>query len=306
MPLNIESKTSYYQFDSRGLLWVPSDQSWEGRSLWKKFWDWAFRRSWVPSWSNKSKRDTIGRTVLAGLAYGFTDEMIEGLESCYRDEVLYRHPDLDEVASRDHYSYFYIYRRWTNQELPNFPKMRGMNLWMKTLTGNKRAEWWYYFWQIPGAYLGNWWLKTCRRIGGIGNEWSNREWITYAQDGTVGQYVIWNRTPWQKLWSKIINTTIPAYALHNKAWQIYVMPTSKRKEKLKRILLKRAGKSNLMLRLLFGDKVTQEEIDNYPHMTGYRPGAYLNTTTRTIREMDAVESEYNTYEKQLIKWLYDK
>ena len=85
------------------------------------------------------------------------------------------------------------------------------------------------------------------------------------------------------------------------------MPESQRKAKLKRILLQRVGKSNPMLRLLFGDTtVTQQEINNYPHMTGYRPGVYLDETCRrTIRELTAQEAEFNTYEKNLIIWLWN-
>ena len=183
--------------------------------------------------------------------------------------------------------------------------MRGMNLWMHSLTGNRLAEFLYYLIYIPGAYLGNWWLKFCRLIGNIRPELPNDIWILPCGDSNTGTQYLHHRPLWQKLWGRIIGITIPAYALHNKAWQIYVMPDSKRKEKLKRILLKRVGKSNIMLRLLFGDTVTQEEIDNYPHMTGYRPGAYLNTTRRTIRELKEQEAEFNTYEKDLIKKLYD-
>ena len=99
-----------------------------------------------------------------------------------------------------------------------------------------------------------------------------------------------------------------------KAWQIYIFPESSKKDALKKILLKRVGKSNIMLRLLFGanktpnsgDNVTQEEIDNYPHMTGYRPGVYLDETCRRdIREMTPEEAEFNSYEVELIKKLYN-
>jgi len=83
------------------------------------------------------------------------------------------------------------------------------------------------------------------------------------------------------------------------------MPASRKKEKLKRILLSRIGISNIMLRLLLGDTVTQEEIDAYPDMTGYRPGVYLDETCRRdIRELTDKEAEFNCYEKQLIILLW--
>ncbi|MCK4815436.1 hypothetical protein KA005_06675 [bacterium] len=318
MTLNLQAKDTYHVFDEFGMLIIPSDQSWEKRSCWKKLWDKILKREWIPTWSNKSKRDSLGRRILAGLAYGFSPEMISGIEACYRNGVLYRHPELDEIASRDHHSYFYIYRKWTNQELPDFPRMRGMNLWMKSLRGKTGAEGAYYLIYIPGAIIGNAWLRFYRKTGGIKSELTNKLWIA-GGNPNYGTAMLYRRTKWQKIWAWIIFQTIPAYPLHNRGWQLYVMPESRRKEILKRILLKRVGKSNIMLRLLFEPNViyntkywksscklvTQEEVAAYPHLTGYRPGVYLDETCRrTIRELTAQESKYNTYEKDLIIWLY--
>jgi hypothetical protein len=290
MPLNIESKTSYYQFDSAGMLIVPGDE-----------------RSW---------RDSIGRTVLAWIAYVKPEELSESLEQClslwkytektYRYKLIRHIRHYREKSSRDHWSYFIIYRVLSDGiTFKWIPKMRGMNNWMKSLTGDKRAERRYYRWAIPGAKLGNWWLKRCRKIGNLKQEWTNQAWIMIRdKPQTFGQWTQKNRTFWQKLWCKIILNTIPAFSLHIKGWQLYVMPESEKKEKLKRILLKRVEKSNILLRLLLGDKtVTHQEVDDFPHMTGFRSGVYLYMTLRDIREMDAVESEFNTYERDLIKKL---
>ena len=287
MSLNLTNKTAYHQFDEYGMLIVASDEL--------------------------SHRDSLGRTILAGLAYGFVHEIIRSINSCYIGGRLYRHPDSNEESSRDHWSYFIMFRKLITKDATQFlnfidrvPSMRGLNLWMNALTGDKRAEWWYYFWAIPGAYIGNWWLRKCRKWGRISPEFRNEDWILqddHAFPYGQGNWIIkWNRSVWQKLWAWIIFTSMPAYALHNKAWQIYVMPASRKKEKLKRILLSRIGISNIMLRLLLGDTtVTQEEIDNYPHMTGYRPGVYLDETCRRdIRELTDKEAEANAYEKDLI------
>ena len=280
MSLNLTNKTAYHQFDEFGMLIVPSDEL---------------------SW-----RDSLGRTILAGLAYGFTTEIKRSINSCYLGGRLYRHPGFNEESSRDHWSYFIMFRKLITKDATQFlnfidrvPRMRGLNLWMNALTGDKRAEWWYYTLAIPGAYIGNWWLRKCRKWGRISLEMSNRLWLS------LGNFRLSNRTRWQKLWAWIIFQSMPAYALHNKAWQIYVMPASRKKEKLKRILLSRIGISNIMLRLLLGDTVTQEEIDAYPDMTGYRPGVYLDETCRRdIRELTDKEAEFNCYEKQLIILLW--
>ena len=309
MSLNLKSKTSYYQFDDAGMLIVPSDEL---------------------SW-----RDSIGRTVLAWIAYGKPFELYRSIKKCYHPNHtkpryrLRRHPNRCDIASRDHWSYFIICRvlRFGIIPINEIPKMRGMTSWMKALTGNKRAEFFYYFWAIPGAYIGNGFLRFCRWAGRISYEWDNNDWCTNYREGydlpklTWGEVIQLDKTKWQKLWAWIIFTSMPAYALHNKAWQIYVMPDGKKKKKLKRILLSRIGISNIMLRLLLEPEViynsdylkssyklvTQEEVDNYPHMTGYRPGVYLDETCRRdIRELTDKEAEFNTYEKSLIIWLYNK
>ena len=306
--INLETKTALHYFDEFGMLVVKGDE-----------------RSW---------RDSIGRTVLAWIAYGKPDELEMPIDSCMKPGghywQLYRHPAYSEKSSRDHWSYFIIFDKLSDRSdehdlrtlIYNTPPMRGLNSWMKALTGNKRAEWWYYFWAIPGARLGNWWLRKCRKWGRIWPEEDNRVWLGShpTQPGVPGYLILSERTPWQKLWAWIIFTSMPAYALHNKAWQIRVMPESEKKEKLKSILLKRVGKSNIMLRLLLEPEViynsdylkssyklvTQEEVDNYPNMTGYRPGVYLDETCRRdIRKLTDEEAEFNTYEKSLIQKLYD-
>jgi len=240
MPLNIECKTSHYQFDETGMLVVLGDS-----------------RSW---------RDSVGRTVLAWIAYGRPKELQEAIEKCYNPKYplakysLRRHPFWQECASRDHWSYFIIYRRlrsddyWFQCFALSIPRMRGMNYWMKALTGNKRAEWLYYTLYIPGAYLGNWWLRVCRKWGRIEPEFSNNDWVHKMNSPlygkvTYGWLIQKERTFWQKLWANIIFQTIPAFALHNKAWQIYFMPESEKKERLKKVLLRRVGQSNILVRL---------------------------------------------------------
>jgi len=312
--LNLKAENSHYIFDFAGMLVVPSDQSWEKRSLWKRLWDWILKRAWTPkNLGDLSWKDSIGRTVLAIIAYGFVVELANGIYRCFKDGKLYRHPDHNILASRDHHSYFLIYNKLFcpadfDKFIKQMPRMRGMNLWMKSLTGNRTSEFFYYSVQIPGAYLGNWWLKFCRWVGDISRETSNGWWVSKQwvdSHETCGEVLQLTRTTWQKLWGWIIFQTIPAYPLHNKAWQIYVMPESRKKEKLQRVLLKRVAKRNVLVRLVLGDDtVTQEEVDNMPAMTGFPSGVYLDETCRRdIRQMDAIESEFNMYELDLIKWL---
>ena len=294
MSLNYEADKTYIQFDKYGLPFIKGDPN--------------------------SIDNCVGTLVCIGFAYGFTPKICEALEQCYVNGRIIRHPDKPVVSSRDHHSYFAQYRKYTGRKVPKFSYMRGLYLWMLSISGNKLAEWMYYTLYIPGARLGNAWNRLIMRIGKAGPERTNKWWIGYEDKTDIhnrGTNLQIHFTKWQKFWlygprfklfgkEYHIEILVPAYPLHNKGWQLYVMPESRRKERLKKILLLRIEISNIMLRLLYGDMVTQEEVDNYPHMTGFRPGVYFPTCDRHIRELTPEEAEFNTYEKDLIIWLYEK
>jgi len=196
--------------------------------------------------------------------------------------------------------------------------MRGMNYWMKSLTGSKFHEWLYYTLYIPGAKLGNCWNKCIRCIGGAKSERSDKWWCgtkSINEDGwilTNGHDLQLNLPKWKKAWlhgfkigQKKIKVLIPLYPIQNRGWQLYVMPESKRKEELKDILSKRFGKHNVLLRLLYGLPVSQEEILAYFNMTGFRGGVNLDETcSRGIRKLTDQEAEYNAYEAFLVMMLF--
>jgi hypothetical protein len=167
----------------------------------------------------KSWRDAIGRLMEYLYANGKFHERNEALEACCRlvdgKYVLYRHPIFweptenideltaedtqykwdkfgEELASRDHWSYFIQYKKntLTEEQFADFiskvPRMRGMNLWMKTMKGSKWGEWWFYTLFNPGAYLGNILSNLITWIGRLGPEESIHWWITvYSSDTHV-------------------------------------------------------------------------------------------------------------------------
>jgi len=232
---------------------------------------------------DKSWRDSIGRNVLCLLTYlkdSNAAVLIQGLESCMVDGILSRHPDHPEVKnSRDHWSYYIMYKRLCSLDyefidfIDTVPRMSGLYNWMYALSGSKYDGLGYYAVQIPGAWLGNIWNKVIRAIRA-------RELL------------------------------IPTYSLHNKAWQIYFLPDSKNKERLKKILLKRLpkGNTNYLLTLLFGGYVPKADIDAYKHMTNYRWGVFLDWTTS--RDVHVIEDpkllEYNAYEVDLLHKVYEE
>jgi hypothetical protein len=297
------------------------------------------RRQAVPKWYHyfdaagmpvikgdiKSYLDSLGRLILMWIAYGFPTELENTIETCLqygkKYYELHRHPWTWDKTSRDHWSYFVIYRYFLtikkDQEgkpisdepffysfLSEIPRMRGITPWIRTLTGSRKAQRRYFRWQIPGARLGNAVYKILYFLGDFEQAPTLEEWTAPApwnKDITLGHYIQINRTPWQRF---IVNTAlaiIPAYPLHNKAWQLFVMPESAKKEKLKRILLKRVDQDNHLVRVLLGDKgVSIHQVIFYPHVTGYRPGVNLMLTKRDIRLMRPKERAANAYEKDLL------
>ena len=252
--LNLKTKDTYQYFDEHGMCLVKGDPL---------------------SW-----RDSIGRTVLAGIAYGFTPELVKGLEDCIyvRSDGkfgLWRHPvhGVGKDISRDHWSYYIMYKyltstrqgflafTWSVTDLP------GLNMWRFALAGSKAHEWLYYAVQIPGAVLGVIYNKIISFIGGIN---------TVAECHQYGWYTP-KLSKWQRFWRKLL---LPTYALHNKAWQVYLLPNCGSKAKLQKLLLKRLPRysSNYLVRLLLGGTVSPKLVNSYVHMTSYRWGVFLNDT----------------------------
>ncbi len=289
--LNLKSKELYHIFDDYGMPIVKTDD-----------------RSW---------RDSIGRSFLMWVAY-YQDPRIEpGLEACLRWEdnryILYRHPrvigeeDYKNDVSRDHWSYFLMYRRLQlNDEyfgyfIEDIKVKFGLRLWVAALQGKPLQTFLYYSFQILGNWLVNGWNKFWRKAANIQKEFSNEDW------NTLGYGIITTLSKRTKFFRRFL---IPNYPQHNKGWQLYVLPEHSLKKILKKILLKRVynrgGNSNYLLRILFGDKtVTENEVLSYKHMTGYRWGTNLDESTRRdVKFIPAHLVKDNGYEVDILHFAY--
>lgn len=291
-----------------------------------------FARMLLVAGDSDSWKDSLGRTILTWLAHNRDGRLTQGIDACLGERdgkhYLLRHPLRTEKSSRDHWSYFIIYKKLSTgaEEFKKFikdvPRMNGMTYWMKAIAGSKLHEWLYYTLYIPSARIGNCWNSCIRFIGRAKPErslewWCGARWVD--ENGwtmTNGHHLQLSLSKWQKFWlhgwhfkiggkQKKLEILIPLYPIHNRGWQLYVMPESRRKEKLKRILSKRFGQHNLMLRLLYGLPVTKDEILNYFATTGYRPGINLDETCdRMVRRLTDPEAEYNAYEVVLLLMLF--
>jgi hypothetical protein len=283
MSLNVDCRSTYHYVDNDYMMVVQGDDL---------------------SW-----RDSIGRNVLCLFAYGRNHILEAGLENCLINGVLHRHPIKRDGMSKDHWSYFIMYRYWLSTYtkdtkafddfIDSIPRITGLYNWMYALTGSKYDELGYYLVQIPGAWLGSRYNNVIRFIGNIRDKGELDE-LSWDK---IGKSIQQSMTPWQKTWRKLL---LPAYSLHNKAWQVYFMRPSIWRNILQKLLFKRlpSNSTNYLVRLLLGnDNIIQEQIDDYQHMTNYRWGVNLDQTTS--RDLTIIKDpkllEYNAYEKDLLR-----
>jgi hypothetical protein len=107
-------------------------------------------------------------------------------------------------------------------------------------------------------------------------------------------------TGWQKTWRRIWVTLTPFYPIQNRAWQLKWLPDSKRKERQKRILLRRTDRGNIIVRALFGDThISELELQKYPEVKGDRSGVKMNKSCDRI--IEKIHNKENCY-KKLLAW----
>jgi len=226
-----------------------------------------------------SWRDSIGRNLDAYVAY---EEwiLVESVCQCFEGKELkdwQRHPTmgLSKIIdlSRDHISYalisFYISKNWTNfyyilnklkWKVNEYTTLCGMWLWVQTLK-NSKWQYLYYAAKIPEMSLMSMWNWLVRKVTNIKPERSQAEW-----DLDITR----ERTATQRIATKLV---FPAYALHNMAWQVKILPDTWGKRLLQKIMLPMVGRHNYVVKSLLGHKLTIKElklVNDYQSMTGSR------------------------------------
>jgi hypothetical protein len=103
---------------------------------------------------------------------------------------------------------------------------------------------------------------------------------------------------WQKWWCRRWVILTPFYPIQNRAWQLKWLPDSKRKERQKRILLRRTDRGNIIVRALFGDThISDFELRSYVETTGDVSGVKLNKSCD--RHVTKIHNVKNCYKKKL-------
>ena len=294
-------------------------------------------RYWKDEWNmilegddSNTWRDSIGRNFDAYIATGCVEEdLVEAVWSCFSGKKSVnssiecleprrwqRHPkyfgEQYRDLSRDHITYalllFIIADRedYFNAILDNIKwrinkhtSMRGMWLWTKAL----RSERWtvvYHIFKIIGIPFKRLVNHIVRYEADINPERSQDEW-----DLDLTR----NRTTKQRLAPKWI--AMPAYTLHSGSWQLHVLPDSWLRSIHQKLLLPLVGKHNYVIKLLLGQKLTEEESKlalEYRSMTGSRWTTTLDELNdRHVEEVNPEElGEYDIdagYIKYLVKEL---
>ena len=277
-----------------------------------------------PQWNpngDAGMGDSIGTNLDAYLAYDH-EPFVSAVKSCYKlivdDEGQYvqgyRHPSLIDVEyntlSRDHILNTLILMKISNNHV--FLKFISDNLrwkisdkysftidlwlWMKGISGNRFAMFLYYLIDIPIMLVSIIWNKMINLIGGFGCE-SKQDEFVIVQNGDISKRKKYLR-----------GLRYPLYTIAQKSYMMYASPNSFGKWLMKKICLWGVDEQNFFLRVMFGDKISREEVYSYKAMSGWRWTTHLNELNdRDLHIItDPTKLESNVLDVDLLRKMYEK
>jgi len=276
--------------------------------------------NWKPDGDN-GEGDSIGRTLHAYIAWRYP-EAIEAVKKCFRYETDnkgrlyiqgYRHPnrigDGYNDMSRDHITNMLVFMklvddpfldelidglRWKISDRYTFTP--DLWLWMKALKGSRWRRFIWYCVAIPIQFFQMLWNKYVWKKGGFEPELTQEKF-----EPTKPENLTKNELKWRA-------RIYPYYALLIFGLQLYVMPNTLGKRISQKICLWGTPNQNFVMKLLFGGKVTQEEVNNYKPMKGGRWSGILNKINdRDLRIItDPVLTEANLLDVDFLKTIYNQ
>jgi len=277
-----------------------------------------------PDWNpngDAGMGDSIGTTLDAYLAYDH-EPFARAVRNCFEFKCDnkghyiqgYRHPSLKKIEyndlSRDHIlnslilmkvsnngvflKYLSKYLRWKISDRYSFTI--DLWLWMKGISGNRFAMFAYYLVIIPVMFFSMLLNKIIYLLAGIGKE--------VPQD----EYVQADRSKFSKFKLYLIGLIYPMYTLAQTSFMMYVTPNSLGKWLLKKICLWGVDEQNFLLRIMFGGKISAEEVYGYKAMNGWRWSTYLNELNdRDLYVItDPKRLESNVLDVDLLRKMYEK
>ncbi len=227
--------------------------------------------------------DNLWRTSLAYIAYGDTslrNGMLQCAEWIDNDHVqFYRSVEYRENdVSRDQITMFLAAMVFNNQDVKKYAK------------GIK--------WKISNKYkltLDMWlWIHAI-----AGNSLARRAFLLLEWP-VVKVYQIWNK-------GNISKQKFPAYALHLLAWQMYVLDgNSGIQSNINLMIISMADEENLLVRLLAGDEIYGDQVDEIKPFTDFIWQRYRNNTNALLRELTPNEAEFNALDVDVLKSVFDR
>ncbi len=279
-------------------------------------------QSVTPVWDD-GHYDVIESNMAGYICYR-DERLIDGIKSCWRMSPTflnwqykgqrYPEPQWGNIGiSRDHTIYSFVAFKiagWSDEQIWDYAKRMPFNLgieigmkltpplwfWLRLISGKKIGYIWY-----PMAWCGKLFSRIQNGLlnfftGGFGKE--------IPQD----QYVYdTNKNP-KKVW--LSKQYYPTFALKLSAFQLYVLPDSWFKRRIKKQGLHLCPSENFLLQIMYGGKVDKSKVDGYKSMYGSRWADELIPvrTKGNIMEIitNPVHLEANTLDKDLLNFMFNK
>ena len=287
-----------------------------------------------PDWDKNGDHgagDAIGRSFNAYYNYG-DERFLEGIENCWEKierkgkirrflfgKYYYqghRFPTKDpnmRGLSRDHLTYTILafkYAGYSDEFLQDFVKhlrwkisdfarfTPDLWLWTRVIANLKGYSWIYYPIQRITLKITAWWNKKLTKYAGFGPESHQDDFLSVPNDFKP------------KRIRKLADKLYPIYALHIQAWQIKLLPESKRKRKLQEAALPICPEHNYVIQLLLNhpSKPSKEDVYGYKSMRGGRWTGVLNTWINNrdmFIEKRPERLEYNVMDVDYLRKLYN-
>jgi len=243
------------------------------------------------------ERDSLWRSGISYITYGTTN-ILNGLLLAYRlkDNGKYQASRCNHLIDEDDVSRDQIILSIAALKIRNRPELYDIArnlpyklsnrynmtpnlwLWLRGITGSKISDYLnqlYMVFELTINILLNKFIK------------SQIKPIEYSQDELEYRLKHYGE---EKIRSEMLNTKwkrflwkieFPGYGLHLSMWMVYVSRNSFLKKILQKLILIDADSNNLLAKILCGENVTNDEIQNYKPMEEWRWSQRMTDLTRT-------------------------
>lgn len=208
--------------------------------------------------------------------------------------------------------------------------LMGPTLWIWIRMVTSKSKWWRNLFGIFELleFFPSWvWNKLLRKIlgykdrgdkwymdidptTGLWHNWDGKGWVydekvDWANNGQK-LYGLYKKMESESWFRKTLSSMgYPTYALHLTSWLVYFMEDCFLKRVLVKLIRSEMEKDNLLFRMLTGEDVDKQLIENYKPMWQFRWTVRFNGTDYS-RFLSDAEGEYNVIDKDVLLSLSKK